>query len=461
MLNRFRKSLKKITKVEYPQVSKLLEIFQDYHNTYFVFEAIDGDTIIDVIKYYYQFGKYIDEAWLAEVFQQLLKAIAYCHSCDLIHTDLTETSIVMLRDKSKRIYTNCIILDFGLSKCFRTSVAAPRARGAHVGGTAVSQAPEVVSALMTMGLETVGPKCDIYSLGCVLFHLLSNIGMPPIIVTGKHSLQKCLRAIEYGPNWNFVSHITSEARDVLRKMMSVPSSWRPNARECLRHAWFDHNHMCEARLSSDQVAALIAANKTIESERSVMIKVATQFSAAKVNNANRIFVKHNLSYSEGMTVQDCTTLLGDLGVSSKTAQEAAMLLDVHDNGYVECVEFIRSCLSYFGERLRDHMWRVFTCYDVNLEGQILQKELVSILTGSQLRQGIIPPHVDVEFSLKSLDPMNTGLVSFQDFTRFFCPPICFEDFHEGKAIAAYDSPIQHLADVHRSSQSNKGSRSAR
>lgn len=95
-------------------------------------------------------------------------------------------------------------------------------------GTPYYIAPEVTK-------RSYDEKCDIWSLGAILYTLLS--GEPPFLgETAQEVLDKVNKA-EWkmeAPIWGGIS---AEAKDLLKNMMNPDPAKRFNADQCLMHKW--------------------------------------------------------------------------------------------------------------------------------------------------------------------------------------------------------------------------------
>jgi len=117
-----------------------------------------------------------------------------------------------------------------------------------------------------------GPQCDIWSVGCITFELLS--GHPPFEAATAAELFKIVHAA-LGPNftdWVWLG-ISEEAKDIVAKMIKKRPEDRVSAREALHHSWFrtaPDNHMTEAhsaivrRVTSEATAATTVRRLTSE-----------------------------------------------------------------------------------------------------------------------------------------------------------------------------------------------------
>ena len=102
-------------------------------------------------------------ARLKDAMLQLCEALAYIHGHGLIHRDLKPTNVMVDEDRTVRL------MDFGLAK-YIADDAAVTADGRLV-GTFRYMAPEQILG------EKLDARTDLYSLGVILYELLS--GRPP------------------------------------------------------------------------------------------------------------------------------------------------------------------------------------------------------------------------------------------------------------------------------------------
>lgn len=94
------------------------------------------------------------------LFQQIAAGLAYAHSKGIIHRDL-KTSNILLDDQG-----NAYLSDFGLAKILASSVGLTQS--GNIIGTPIYMAPEMLRG------EAFDQRSDIYSLGMVLYHMLTG-----------------------------------------------------------------------------------------------------------------------------------------------------------------------------------------------------------------------------------------------------------------------------------------------
>jgi serine/threonine protein kinase len=123
---------------------------------YLVTELIVGDNLAARLR---EAGGRLGEKTVTEWAWQICEALAYlhAHTPPVIYRDLSPTNL-MIETQTKRIK----LIDFGL-----TRVVAPPARGSASLATLGYAAPEALRGQPE-------PRSDIYSLGAVMFHLLTG-----------------------------------------------------------------------------------------------------------------------------------------------------------------------------------------------------------------------------------------------------------------------------------------------
>lgn len=138
---RFKNELTALRTLDHPNIIKLFEVFEDETNIYLVQEFCSGGELFDHLAEQDHF----DEFYAASIFEQILKALWYCHKNKICHRDLKPENF-MLSGSAEGPGTIKLI-DFGLSrKFFEVSETGEKAllRMQTKAGTAFFMAPEVI-----------------------------------------------------------------------------------------------------------------------------------------------------------------------------------------------------------------------------------------------------------------------------------------------------------------------------
>ncbi len=160
----FTSEVETLKKMNHPSVVKIVgEPYSDAAgNMYLPMEFIQGQTIE---QYVVSHGPMPEDRAIA-MMSDILDAMQYVHSQKCIHRDIKPSNI-MIRDTG-----GICIIDFGIAK--DAKIGATGKTVGHIIGTDGYMSPEQASGL------NIDIRTDIYSLGCILFYML----------TGHHAITK-------------------------------------------------------------------------------------------------------------------------------------------------------------------------------------------------------------------------------------------------------------------------------
>ncbi len=170
IIRRFRHERQILASFEHPYIARLLDGGTTPERIpYFVMEYIEGQTL-----YQYCDKRRLDVHARVKIFQKVCSAIEYAHERQIIHRDIKPSNILINK------YGNPKLLDFGIAK-----VLDPELIHESINPTASimrMMTPDYASPEQVQGIE-VTPSSDIYSLGILLYELLS--GHRPYNFTGR------------------------------------------------------------------------------------------------------------------------------------------------------------------------------------------------------------------------------------------------------------------------------------
>lgn len=156
---RFIEEARKLHRMNHPNVIKIRRIIDAGDIVAFVMEEVVGITLHDYVKKY---DKLTDEV-IKGLWIQMLDTVKYIHNQGVIHRDIKPSNF-MIDDND-----NIILLDFGIAK--DTSVSSDyTATGVNQQmGTPTYMSPEQIRSTKDVGIQS-----DIYSLGVVLWFMVSK-----------------------------------------------------------------------------------------------------------------------------------------------------------------------------------------------------------------------------------------------------------------------------------------------
>ncbi|NUS43343.1 MAG: Stk1 family PASTA domain-containing Ser/Thr kinase [Mycobacteriaceae bacterium] len=127
---------------------------------YIVMEYVDGETLRDLVR---SRGP-LPPRRAMEIIADVCAALDFSHKNGIVHRDMKPANIMINRSGAVKV------MDFGIARAISDS-SSPMTQTAAVIGTAQYLSPEQARG------EQVDARSDVYSVGCVLFEILT--GEPP------------------------------------------------------------------------------------------------------------------------------------------------------------------------------------------------------------------------------------------------------------------------------------------
>ncbi len=160
-LERFRREARALARLDHPNIVAVYDIGEDDGRPFFVCQYIAGGDLRGALR---EAGGPLPIERTLSIAEGVCRALAFAHGHAIVHRDVKPANIWLTADGTAKLG------DFGLA------VALGQSRMTQAGtimGTAAYMAPE-----QALGGE-VTSQSDLYSLGCVLYELLT--GRPPFL----------------------------------------------------------------------------------------------------------------------------------------------------------------------------------------------------------------------------------------------------------------------------------------
>ncbi len=168
-LSRFIDEANTLSKLNHPNIVKVLQAFKTLGTAYYVMPWVGGRELHKVAPS----AAEINEAWLAPILQKLLDALNYLHSAGVIHRDLKPSNILITKGRTP------IIIDFGTARSLL---------GEQTGTIMESPGYTPIEQLQTEGNK--GPWSDIYALGATCYRLITG-EKPPTALERLSGVDDC------------------------------------------------------------------------------------------------------------------------------------------------------------------------------------------------------------------------------------------------------------------------------
>lgn len=399
-LQALTRELEILKTTDHPNIVRLHEVYEDEEKLCLVLQFCSGGTLLDHIRSTHKSGRGFDEEELKDLTINMLQAISYCHSHNIVHRDIKPTNF-MFAPRLK-------LVDFGVSgvvpkregsipisekhlQLYKAN--APKRLLEVKTGTDGYIAPEILDN------RRYGPSSDMFSLGATLFHMIT--GKPPMWLESlrRYHLPKSPR----------LQNLSAAALNFSARLLSPDPKVRPTAGEALKDPWLakenetDFRHLDENRIS----------------------KLQRHSMRSKLQRCVRTnYVVHTTVPEEdlvGFEDEFCSMVRTSMGEISKkdlkkslrlrSSMEASNLLEALDAAGSESLSFsewlVSSCSEdVFNDEVAAR--RAFETLDSDGDGFISAKDLYVVLPGVFAEQEILE-------EMGQHDLNNDGHIDFHEF----------------------------------------------
>ncbi|EGR29125.1 hypothetical protein IMG5_162280 [Ichthyophthirius multifiliis] len=348
--------------LDHPNILKLIELFQDSKNYYLITEYCSGGELFDKIKSMKNFT----EKMAADYFKQILSAVVYCHENQIVHRDIKPENLLFDTDKKD---ANLKVIDFGTSRKIDENKKMSKRLG-----TPYYIAPEVLD-------QNYDEKCDVWSCGVVLYILLC--GYPPFTGKNEDEILKKVRLgkFKFDPeDWN---HISEDAKNLIRKMLTYDSKKRISALQALNDNWVQKN-----------APAIPVNNKTLQnlsnfqSRSKIKQAIMTYIVSQMITQQEKQELQKNFmsldQNGDGMLskdelIQGYTSVCGNKELAIEQVERILDIVDCNKSGKVDFTEFLMAATNKDVVLSKQKMEQAFKIFDQDGNGNISREELSYIM----------------------------------------------------------------------------------
>ncbi len=161
-LARFNREMKVVGKLEHPGIVRAMDAGDANGTHYLAMELVEGQ---DAAQYVAKRGPLpINTA--CRLIRQAAIALSYAHERGMVHRDIKPSNLFIAKSGQVKV------LDLGLARLALDEQHTALTSNGQCMGT-----PDYMSPEQWEDVHSVDHRCDLYALGCTLFHLL--VGRPP------------------------------------------------------------------------------------------------------------------------------------------------------------------------------------------------------------------------------------------------------------------------------------------
>ena len=404
------KEINILKNLDHPNIIKVYEFFQSEKYVYIINELCTGgelfDKIVDV--------KFFSENVASNIMRQLLSAVAYCHENGVIHRDLKPENILIENSEEKdKDFFHIKVIDFGTCEILKKKKLTEQI------GTSFYIAPEVIK-------NSYNEKCDLWSCGVILYILLC--GSPPFYGKNEKEIFKKIIEGNFTFRHKIWKKISSEAKNLVLKLLQVNPSKRLSAKDALEDIWFKKN-----------INVNSLENNTKSSNYRLFLKNITEFCAEqKLQQATLTFLVHNFAPKEELNELKKIFFAFDKNGDGKISKEEFVTglsnnndnlnsllkdddniqgllnnMDQDNNGYIGFEEFLIASINKEKILTEKNLKMAFNVFDRDKSGGISQNELKFILGEYNVNA---KEHLWKKM-IQQIDLNQDGQISYEEFHK--------------------------------------------
>ena len=359
-----------LKKLDHPKILKVVDFYSTLKKYYIITEYCpEGELFNEIIKV----GKF-DEGQAAFIINQILKAVLYCHKMNIIHRDIKPENI-MITSREKNGCLQVKLIDFGTAKIFEKG----HQENKYV-GSSYYMAPEIIK-------RKYDEKCDLWSIGVILYILLT--GRPPFDGNDDEEILENVKKGVYD-KWSYpFPLLSSQAKDLIVKLLQYDPKKRLSAEQALEHQWFktaEFKKKDKVNTIAPELAKELIENMTKYKSDNILKCAVIAYLVHHITNteecleASKLFIKIDLNSDGKIEKHELVQGFEKYwNISKKEAKEKVDLIfaniDTDFNGFIEYEEFVRAAVNSSIFMSQNYLKFAFNYFDRDASGDITFEEI--------------------------------------------------------------------------------------
>uniref|UniRef100_A0A7S0FGU3 Calmodulin n=1 Tax=Pyrodinium bahamense TaxID=73915 RepID=A0A7S0FGU3_9DINO len=435
----FKLEFDKMRDMRHPNCTKVIELVEgkelidgEWKEQLFVIsELARGSDLYKYMRKALSGNATLTEEWIAGVYQQAMRGVAYIHSRGIVHNDLKPDNILMLEDfdpKNPNRVPSVVINDFGCATLSSDTFFKC--------GDLRYQSPEswrVIQQLMEGSageFQKLDAKADVWSMGATLFELLSG-GLIPYIyrpcsmadISSSEELMFELRDNILEQDVQINPHCagsSSEVQELLQQVFNKNPAERPSAAEVLIHSWFD--------IKGRPMDVSTQRKLEFKAMKGIAHTILLNALSAKVQRDHyqdcwRAFQEADRDQSGLIDMNEFKSACEKIGKNAPDAEVLFQQADIDGDQLVDFNEFMAMTFDWQSLNqvaLVQSVRKLFADLDTDGTGEVDESELHSIF------QGMLQPD-ELREAFQRMDVDGNGKISLKEMERFLLEPATKED----------------------------------
>uniref|UniRef100_A0A8C8GTT1 non-specific serine/threonine protein kinase n=1 Tax=Oncorhynchus tshawytscha TaxID=74940 RepID=A0A8C8GTT1_ONCTS len=241
--------------LNHPNIVKLFEVIETERTLYLVMEYASGGEVFD---YLVAHGRMKEKEARAK-FRQIVSAVQYCHQKHIVHRDLKAENLLLDADM------NIKIADFGFSNEFTMGNKLDTFCGS----------PPYAAPELFQGKKYDGPEVDVWSLGVILYTLVS--GSLPF--DGTYNFKDELRERVLRGKYRIPFYMSTDCENLLKRFLVLNPAKRGTFEQIMKDRWINVGS------EEDELKPFVEPEQDITDQKRIDVMVGMGFSPEEIQES--------------------------------------------------------------------------------------------------------------------------------------------------------------------------------
>jgi calcium-dependent protein kinase len=396
-LEKFEREINILINTDHPNIIKIFEVYESQRSLYIVMEECKGGEIFDRIIEHIESKKMYSEKDAADMFGQVMSAIAYCHNNGICHRDLKPENLLYL-NKGPEKNNPIKVIDFGLSQFISDQKLTTKV------GTAYYVSPEILKGDYT-------EKCDIWSAGVILYIFLS--GDPPFNGPNDNAIYQKIAQMKFTFPEKKWKNISNDAKDLIMHMIS-PEKERYTAKQVLEHPWFKNASTEPLNSLNFDPVLFKGFVRGPAMKKMSLLYIASRLDENEIENLKKVFKSFDKCSDGQITYDELKQGLIQFNNTKLTENEIKDLfsqIDVDQNGKIDYTEFIAATVQESNYNKKEKIFEAFSMFDKDNSGFITKDEILNALKAQKSQEK------EIEKYIQDVDKNGDGKIDYKEFVE--------------------------------------------
>jgi calcium-dependent protein kinase len=396
-LEKFEREINILINTDHPNIIKIFEVYESQRSLYIVMEECKGGEIFDRIIEHIESKKMYSEKDAADMFGQVMSAIAYCHNNGICHRDLKPENLLYL-NKGPEKNNPIKVIDFGLSQFISDQKLTTKV------GTAYYVSPEILKGDYT-------EKCDIWSAGVILYIFLS--GDPPFNGPNDNAIYQKIAQMKFAFPEKKWKNISNDAKDLIMHMIS-PEKERYTAKQVLEHPWFKNASTEPLNSLNFDPVLFKGFVRGPAMKKMSLLYIASRLDENEIENLKKVFKSFDKCSDGQITYDELKQGLIQFNNTKLTENEIKDLfsqIDVDQNGKIDYTEFIAATVQESNYNKKEKIFEAFSMFDKDNSGFITKDEILNALKAQKSQEK------EIEKYIQDVDKNGDGKIDYKEFVE--------------------------------------------